>query len=250
MIELIPAIDLIDGKCVRLTKGDYDTKKVYNEDPLEVALELEDNGMRRLHVVDLDGARAGHIVNYHTLERLATRTELVIDFGGGLKSDDDLRMAFECGARMVTGGSVAVREPKRFAGWLECYGGERVILGADARDGRIAVGGWQETTDRELIPFLTDYMKQGVSQAICTDIARDGTLEGPSTALYREILGELPRLRLIASGGVSSVDDIERLQEAGLAGVIFGKALYEGRIVLRDLRPYLDKQNDKNDMPC
>ena len=239
MIELVPAIDLIEGKCVRLTQGDYSTRKVYNEDPLEVAKQFEGNGIRRLHVVDLDGARVGHIVNYRILERLATRTSLIIDFGGGLKAEGDLEIAFESGAQKVTGGSIAVKDPERFTTWIKKFGSERIILGADAKEKKIAISGWKETTELELIPFIQSYYDKGITQVISTDIARDGMLQGPSIALYQEILDALPNLTLIASGGVSSVADIERLQEAGIPAVIFGKALYEGRIQLKDLLPFL-----------
>ena len=239
MIELIPAIDLIDGKCVRLSQGDYDRRKVYDEDPTEVAKMFEDNGITRLHVVDLDGAKAQHIVNYAVLERIAARTRLVIDFGGGLKSDDDLRIAFECGAQMITGGSVAVKNPDLIAAWLARYGSDRIILGADVKDGKIAVGGWLESSEQELMPFIADYRAKGIAKVIVTDIARDGMLQGPSTALYEEILQKTPDICLIASGGVASIADIERLDAMGVSGVIFGKAIYEGRINLSDLRPFL-----------
>lgn len=239
MIELIPAIDLIEGKCVRLTQGDYDTKKVYNENPLEIAKLFEDHGIRRLHVVDLDGARAGHIVNYRVLETLATKSSLVIDFGGGLKQDKDLEIAFECGASMVTGGSIAVKRPDTFASWIKRFGPERIILGADAKEGKIAISGWEEETALDLIPFIQDYKGKGIQKVICTDIARDGMLRGASVGLYKEILREMPDLYLIASGGISSVNDIEELDEAGIPAVIFGKAIYEGRIALKDLRPFI-----------
>lgn len=235
MIELIPAIDIIEGKCVRLTQGDYDTKKVYNEDPLEVAKMFEDYGIRRLHVVDLDGARQGRIINYHILERLATYTSLVIDFGGGLKQDNDLEIAFESGAQMVTGGSIAVKNPNTFKSWISKFGSEKIILGADAKDKRIAISGWEETTDNELIPFIQHYHQEGISKSICTDISRDGMLQGPAIDLYKEILEQIPQLYLIASGGVSSIQDIEKLAEAGIPAVIFGKAIYEGKIQLKDL---------------
>lgn len=239
MIELIPAIDLIGGKCVRLSQGDYNSRKVYNENPLEVARELEDQGIRRLHVVDLDGAASHHIVNYRTLEQLATHTSLVIDFGGGVKSDEDLRIAFECGAQMVTGGSIAVQKPELFDGWLQQYGPERMILGADVKGHRLAVNGWKEETGCELFPFLKRHAEQGVRKVICTDIACDGMLQGPSLELYREILQQHPDLYLMASGGVSSLDDIVALQEAGVPAVIFGKALYEGCIKLEDLARFM-----------
>ena len=235
MIELIPAIDLIDGKCVRLTQGDYDSQKVYNEDPLEVAKMFEDYGIRRLHVVDLDGAREGQIINYRMLERLATRTSLVIDFGGGLKSDQDLEIAFNSGAEMVTGGSIAVKEPERFISWIRQYGSGKIILGADAKNRKIAINGWQSTTEQELIPFIEAYQQQGIRTVICTDISRDGMLQGPATGLYCEIREALPEIHLIASGGVSSIGDIEQLEAAGIPSVIFGKAIYEGRIQLNDL---------------
>lgn len=240
-MELIPAIDLIEGKCVRLTQGDYSTRKVYNEDPLEVALQFESVGIDRLHVVDLDGAKAGHIVNYNVLERLASRTRLIIDFGGGLKSDEDLRIAFDCGAQMITGGSIAVKNPERFLTWLEKYGGERVILGADAKDKKIAVSGWEEGTNLDLIPFVKDYQAKGVQKIICTDISRDGMLQGPAIDLYKEIKEEVEGLYIIASGGVSSMRDIECLDEAGIPAVIFGKAIYEGRIQMNEIEKYVLK---------
>lgn len=235
MIELIPAIDLIDGKCVRLTQGDYDTKKVYNEDPLEVAKAFEQHGIRRLHVVDLDGAREGRIINYRTLERLAARTSLIIDFGGGLNEEGDVEIAFESGAQMVTGGSIAVKKPDVFSTWITKFGSGKIILGADAKERRIAVGGWKETTDRELIPFIREYHEKGITKVICTDIGRDGMLQGPATELYKEIREAIPFIYIIASGGVSSIEDIERLEEAGIPAVIFGKAIYEGKIQLKDL---------------
>lgn len=234
-IELIPAIDIIDGKCVRLTQGDYDTKKVYNEDPLEVAKMFEAHGIRRLHVVDLDGAREGHIVNYRILERIATRTALIIDFGGGLKQEDDLEIAFESGAQMVTGGSVAVKNPEVFTSWIQKFGSEKIILGADAKDRQIAINGWEETTDKALIPFIGDYYDKGITKVICTDIHRDGMLQGPAIDLYKEIREAVPFIYIIASGGVGSIEDIEKLAEAGIPAVIFGKAFYEGRIQFKDL---------------
>ena len=235
MIELIPAIDIIDGKCVRLTQGDYATKKVYNEDPLEVAKMFEGNGIRRLHVVDLDGAREGRIINYRILERIATRTSLIIDFGGGLKQEDDLEIAFESGAQMVTGGSIAVKNPEMFTSWISKFGSEKIILGADAKEKKIAISGWEETTSQELVPFIKGYYDKGITKVICTDIARDGMLQGPAIDLYKEIRDEIPFLYIIASGGVSSIEDIEKLSEAGIPAVIFGKAIYEGKIQLKDL---------------
>ncbi|MDR2389157.1 MAG: 1-(5-phosphoribosyl)-5-[(5-phosphoribosylamino)methylideneamino] imidazole-4-carboxamide isomerase [Tannerellaceae bacterium] len=235
MIELIPSIDLIDGQCVRLTQGDYRTKKVYEENPLDVAKRFEDYGMRRLHLVDLDGARAGRIIHYRILERIAIRTSLLIDYGGGLKRDEDLRIAFEHGAHLVTGGSIAVKDPDTFASWITTFGSRRIILGADAKDRKIAVGGWEETTDEDLIPFIRSWHEKGIVRVITTDIGCDGMLQGPSVELYREILREIPSVHLIASGGVSSVQDIEQLEEAGIPAVIFGKAFYEGHLQGKDL---------------
>lgn len=239
MIELIPAIDVIDGKCVRLSQGEYDSKKIYNENPLEVAKEFEAHGLKRLHVVDLDGAASKHVVNYRTLELLAEHTSLVIDFGGGIKTDDDLRIAFNSGAQMVTVGSVAVKEPALFEKWLDKYGSERVILGADTKNGKIAVNGWKEESQTELMPFLGQYIEKGVTKVLCTDISCDGMLQGPSTALYRHIMEAYPDLYLIASGGVACTDDIRKLEEAGIPAVVFGKALYEGRISLKELTSFI-----------
>lgn len=239
MIQLIPAIDIIDGKCVRLSQGDYEQKKVYSEDPVEVALQLEAHGICRLHVVDLDGARSHHIVNYRTLYAIATRTGLIIDFGGGVKSDEDLQIAFDNGAQLVTGGSIAVTNPQRFVGWLERYGPDRIILGADVKERRIAVNGWKEETVEPLMPFLQRYVERGVRQVICTDIRCDGMLQGPSIGLYRDILQAYPDLLLVASGGVSNMGDIYALHEAGVPAVIFGKALYEGRITLREIEQFI-----------
>ncbi len=239
MIEIIPAIDIIGGKCVRLTKGDYDCAKVYNANPLEVAQAFEAHGVRRLHLVDLDGAKAGRIVNYRVLEQIASRTSLVIDFGGGLKCDDDLRIAFNSGAQMVTGGSVAVKNPKLFCSWLDAFGSERIILGADVKGEKVAVSGWQETSDCDLMPFIEHYVARGIRQVICTDIERDGMLQGASVALYKRILQQFPALGLVASGGVSSWRDIEELNEASVPSVIVGKAIYEGRITLKEIEKYL-----------
>ena len=239
MIELVPAIDIIDGKCVRLSQGDYDSKKIYNENTVEVAKELEANGIRRLHVVDLDGAASHHVVNYRTLEQIATRTSLIIDFGGGVKSDEDLILAFENGAQMVTGGSIAVKNPDLFTRWLNQYGSEKIILGADVKDKKVAVNGWKDETETELMPFLQEYVHKGIQKVICTDISCDGMLQGPSLELYQEILSQQPDLFLIASGGVSSMDDIRALHDAGVPSVIFGKALYEGRITLKELYDFM-----------
>lgn len=239
MIQLIPAIDIIEGKCVRLSQGDYDRKTIYNEDPLEVAKEFEDNGLKRLHLVDLDGAKAHQIVNWKVLERIANHTSLVIDFGGGLKKDKDLEIAFECGASMITGGSIAVKDPEVFENWIARYGADRIILGADVKDRKIAVSGWLEDTSLELLPFLEGYINKGITQVISTDISKDGMLSGPSIPLYKEMLEAFPRLVVIASGGVSSIADIEALEEVGVPAVIFGKAIYEGRIALKELSRFI-----------
>ena len=235
----IPAIDIIEGKCVRLSKGDYSTKKVYNEDPLEVAKQFEGAGIGHLHLVDLDGARSKHIVNYRVLEKIASRTALRIDFGGGLKSDEDLRVAFESGASQVTGGSIAVSEPDTFLRWLETHGADKIILGADARKGRIAVSGWEQESALELLPFIMGYFYQGVRYVISTDIDKDGMLEGPSFEQYENLISALPELRLIASGGISEFDELPRLAEMGCDGVIIGKAIYENRISLAQLERFI-----------
>lgn len=240
---IIPAIDIIDGKCVRLTQGDYNQKKVYNEDPLEVAKAFADAGVTRLHLVDLDGARAKHIVNHKVLERIATKTNLHIDFGGGLKKDDDLRIAFECGAQQITGGTVAVKDPDLFLSWLERFGPERIILGADVKNGKIAVSGWQEESQEELLPFLERYLAAGVRYAICTDVSKDGLLAGSAKELYAQIRTEFPGLQLIASGGVTEIDEVEELREMGCFGAIIGKAIYEGKISLKDLMKNSTKTN-------
>ena len=235
MIELIPAIDIIDGKCVRLTKGDYDTKKIYNEDPVSVAKEFEAHGIRRLHVVDLDGARSKHIVNDKVLQRIARETNLVIDFGGGIKTDEDVARAFEAGAHMITIGSIAVTDPERSMEWLHKYGPDHIVLGADVRNGRVSINGWKEDSQEELIPFLDRYLSEGMRNVLCTDISKDGMLQGPSIALYREVMEHYPDCHLIASGGVSSMDDIRALEAAGIPAVVFGKAIYEGKIKLEEL---------------
>lgn len=238
MIEIIPAIDIIDGKCVRLSQGDYERKKIYNEDPLEVASMFEDAGINRLHLVDLDGAKAKHIVNYKVLERIASKTNLVIDFGGGLKSDEDLRIAFESGAQMVTGGSIAVSEPETFLSWLEKFGAEKIILGADAMDNKIAISGWQEGTGEDVIPFIEKYHAKGITKVISTDISKDGMMEGPSIELYERILKAVPGLFIIASGGVSNMNDILLLDEKGVPAVITGKAIYEDKLSLKEIEDY------------
>jgi len=241
-IKIIPAIDLIDAKCVRLSQGDYNQKTIYNENPLEVAKMFEDAGIERLHLVDLDGAKAGHIVNYKVLETISSKTKLIIDFGGGLKSDKDLQIAFECGAEMVTGGSIAVKDRETFTRWIEIYGASRIILGADAKDKKIAVSGWQEVSELPILDFIESYVCEGIQKVISTDIARDGMLSGPSSGLYREIMEKFPGLELIASGGISSMNDILLLNEMGIPGVITGKAIYENRISLNEIRRFILKQ--------
>lgn len=230
MIELIPAIDLINGKCVRLTKGDYEQKKIYNENPVEVACEFERLGFKRLHVVDLDGAKSQHIVNIDVLKEITEKTSLIVDFGGGIKTSADIELAFEGGASMVTVGSIAVKQPQLFLEWLDKYGADRMILGADVRNGMISVNGWKEDSAEPLLSFLHKYIIKGVKNVLCTEISKDGTLQGPAIGLYQEIMKEYPDLHLIASGGVSSNDDIEALESAGIPAVVFGKAFYEGRI--------------------
>jgi len=231
-LDIIPAIDLIDGKCVRLTQGDYTQKKVYNENPVEVAKYFESAGIRRLHLVDLDGAKAQHIVNYKVLHNIATQTSLVIDFGGGLKTSDDLRIAFENGASMITGGSIAVKNPETFMRWIADYGANKIILGADVKDRMIAISGWTETASLELTPFIAGYREKGITQVICTDVGRDGMMQGPAIDLYRSLLECFPELYLVASGGVSGMEDVSALQNVGVPAVIIGKAIYEGKIRL------------------
>ena len=235
MINIIPAIDIISGRCVRLTRGDYNSKREYSAKPLEIAKAYEDAGCQYLHLVDLDGAKSSHIVNYHTLELIASHTNLIIDFGGGLKSDDDLRIAFECGAWKITGGSVAIKSPTTMQNWLSTYGSEKIVLGADSRDGMIATNGWTEGSTQRVIPFIKEWTDRGITQTISTDINCDGTLSGPSLSLYSDILNEIPQLYLIASGGVGSMDDIYALDRINVPAVIVGKALYEGKITLKDL---------------
>ncbi len=239
MIEIIPAIDIIDGKCVRLSQGDYEQKIIYNENPLEVAKMFEDAGLKRLHLVDLDGAKAHHIVNQDVLHLIATKTNLIIDFGGGLKSDEDLKIAFESGATMVTGGSIAVKSPEVFMRWIEKYGADQIILGADAKNEMIAVSGWQESTGTDIFTFINEWHSRGISKIISTDINRDGMLQGASTELYIKILSAFPDTYLIASGGVSSMIDIVELQNAGIPAVITGKAIYEGRISMTEIENFI-----------
>ena len=247
-MRIIPAIDIIDGKCVRLSKGDYSTKKIYNENPLEVAKQFEAHGIQYLHLVDLDGAKSKHIVNNKILEKIASQTNLKIDFGGGLKTDEDLRIAFECGANQITGGSIAVKNPEIFKSWLDKFGSEKIILGADAKDEKVAISGWTEDSALELIPFIQKYIEEGISYVICTDISKDGMLEGPSFNLYRQVLKEItvsgraqsrPTLKLIASGGISTFDELPKLAEIGCEGVIVGKAIYENRISIKQLENYI-----------
>ena len=239
VIEIIPAIDLIDGKCVRLSQGDYNQKIIYNENPIEVAKMFENAGIKRLHLVDLDGAKAHHIVNHKVLEKITLSTGLIVDFGGGLKSDEDLKIAFECGASMITGGSIAVKNPEIFLSWISKYGGDKIILGADVKNEKIAVGGWLETTDLELLPFVKNYLDKGINKVICTDISKDGMLQGPAIELYKKIINYQPELYLIASGGVSSIQDIEMLENEKIPSVITGKAIYEGRITLKELEKFI-----------
>ncbi|WP_420601672.1 HisA/HisF-related TIM barrel protein [Flagellimonas sp.] len=255
-MRIIPAIDIIEGKCVRLSKGDYDTKKVYNESPLEVAKLFEGHGIQYLHLVDLDGAKSKHIVNHKVLESIASKTNLKIDFGGGLKTNEDLHIAFESGANQITGGSIAVKDKTTFMGWLKNYGPEKIILGADAKDEKIAVSGWQEESDQELVPFIKSYQKKGVNYIICTDISKDGMLEGPSFELYKKILSQTKKvetlitgsgvedkevlgIKLIASGGISDFEELPKLAQIGCEGTIIGKAIYENRISLKQLENYI-----------
>ncbi|MDP5198885.1 1-(5-phosphoribosyl)-5-[(5-phosphoribosylamino)methylideneamino]imidazole-4-carboxamide isomerase [Flavobacterium sp. DG2-3] len=238
-MRIIPAIDIIEGKCVRLSKGDYDTKIIYNENPLEVAKSFEAHGIEYLHLVDLDGAKSSKIVNYKILEQIASQTSLKIDFGGGLKSDDDLSIAFESGANQITGGSIAVKNRTIFEKWISEYGTEKIILGADAKDEKIAVSGWLEESNEDLIPFIQDYQSKGIQYVICTDIAKDGMLQGPSFDLYAKILAEAKEVKLIASGGISTFDELPKLAELGCEGTIIGKAIYEGRISLKQLENFI-----------
>ncbi|MEX0986397.1 MAG: 1-(5-phosphoribosyl)-5-[(5-phosphoribosylamino)methylideneamino] imidazole-4-carboxamide isomerase [Bacteroidales bacterium] len=237
MIDIIPAIDIIDGKCVRLIRGDYSSKTEYG-DPLDMALQFQDHGIRRLHLVDLDGAREGRVVNYGVLEKIASKTSLVIDAGGGIKSDEDLRIIFEAGAAMITGGSVAVKQPALFERWINRYGPDKIILGSDFLHGKIAVSGWSEDSEEELIPFMEKWTGKGITKTICTDISKDGVLQGTSEEIYREIMATFPELYLVASGGVSSMKDLAALETAKIPAVIIGKAIYEGKITLLELEKY------------
>lgn len=241
MIELIPAIDIIEGKCVRLTKGDYDTKKVYG-DPVEMAQRFEDMGIRRLHVVDLDGAKGRHVVNIQALKAIVAHTNLIVDFGGGIKTDEDLEKAFDAGATMVTAGSIAITEPECYLGWLQKYGSDHLILGADVRKGYISINGWKDDSNIRLEDFLLRYMKEGTKNVLCTEISRDGTLEGPAIDLYQSIMMRYPECHLIASGGVGGTEDILSLEAVGIPAVVFGKAFYEGRIDVENLLNRIDNQ--------
>ena len=242
MIQVIPAIDIIEGKCVRLTQGDFKRKKEYGE-PLEMARKFEDHGIDRLHLVDLDGAREKKVINYKILEQIALKTRLVIDAGGGLRTDEDVRIVFESGAHMVTGGSIAVKDQPTFLGWINTYGPDKIILGADFKAGKIAVSGWHEETSIDLLDFISDYQERGLGKAICTDIEKDGMLQGPSLVMYKKIKKERESLFLIASGGISEMKDIELLDDAGIDGVIVGKAIYENKIDLKTLEMYILKNS-------
>ena len=238
-MEIIPAIDLIDGKCVRLTQGDYQQKKEYSDNPLEMAQRFADHGIRRLHLVDLDGAKQKQVVNLTVLEQIAAKTSLAVDFGGGVQSDEDLQRVLDAGAKQVTGGSIAVRQPAVFQRWLKQYGADKIILGADARNRQVAVSGWQEQVAVDVVEYINDYYRKGVRYVICTDVAKDGLLQGPSFDLYNEILTTVPDVQLIASGGITTVNDLRQLQQRSVYGAIIGKALYEGHIRLTDLREFL-----------
>ena len=237
-IKIIPAIDIIEGKCVRLSQGDYNQKKVYNENPLEVAKSFEDHGIEHLHLVDLDGAKSAKVVNYAILEKIASNTGLKIDFGGGVKSDEDIKRVLVAGANQITAGSIAVKSPENVYEWISKYGADKIILGADVRDRKIAINGWKEDSGIELFPFLNDFIERGISSTICTDISKDGMMSGSSVELYEEITNEFPTLNLIASGGVSSMNEIKELQDKGLYGAIVGKAIYEGQISLNEIAEY------------
>lgn len=241
-MKIIPAIDIINGKCVRLTKGDYATQKIYNENPLEVAKQFEERGVEYLHLIDLDGAKAGQIINYKILEKIASNTTLKIDFGGGLKTNKDVEIAFECGANQITGGSVAVKNPILFEEWIKRFGNEKIILGADISNGKIAISGWQEESSEELIPFIKNYQTKGIQSVICTDISKDGMLQGPNFEIYKTILKETKNIKLIASGGISTFDELPKLAELCCYGVIIGKAIYENRISLKQIEKFITQQ--------
>jgi len=238
-MRIIPAIDIINGKCVRLSKGDYSTQKIYNENPLEVAKMFQDYGVKHLHLVDLDGAKASHIVNYKVLENIASKTRLSIDFGGGLKSDEDLKIAFESGATQITGGSIAVKKPDTFKNWLQKFGSKKIILGADALNEKVAISGWLEESKESLVPFIQNYEKEGVSYIICTDISKDGMLQGPSFDLYQKILNSTTNIKLIASGGISTYNELPKLAKMGCEGTIIGKAIYEQKISMKQIEKFI-----------
>jgi phosphoribosylformimino-5-aminoimidazole carboxamide ribotide isomerase len=240
--RIIPAIDLIDGKCVRLSQGDYNKKTSYHENPLDVAMKFQDNGIKYLHLVDLDGAKQKKVVNYNILEAIASKTNLIVDFGGGVQSDEDLRIVFECGAKQVTGGSIALKNKELFRSWFKTYGGSKIILGTDVKDKKIAIHGWQETSDVWLFDLIEEYQEVGLEYTISTDVAKDGMLEGPSFDLYKEMIEKFPKLKVIASGGVTSIDDVEKLNEMGVDGIIIGKAIYEETIKLSDLKAFANAQ--------
>lgn len=246
MIELVPAIDVIDGKCVRLTKGDYNNKTTYNDSPLDLAIRFESLGFRRLHMVDLEGAKSKHVVNIETLKKITDSTNLKVDFGGGIKTEDDIKLAFDNGASMVTVGSVAVTHRQLFMKWLDQFGAERIILGADVRNGKVSINGWKEDTTEDIVSFLKYYVGKGVKNVLCTDISKDGMLSGPAFSLYQSILASFPEINLIASGGVSNVDDIKKLEEKGVHSVVFGKAIYEGRINIETLMGELSCRTETN----
>ncbi len=240
-MKIIPALDIINGKCVRLAQGNYNSQKIYNENPLEVAKSFEAHGITHLHLVDLDGAKLGHIVNYKILEEISTKTALKIDFGGGLKTNKDVEIAFKSGANQITGGTIAVKNPSLFEEWIQRFGKEKIILGADVLNGKIAVSGWQEESSEELIPFIKNYQTKGIQLVICTDIAKDGMLQGPGFEMYKSVLQEIINIKLIASGGISTFDELPKLAESGCHGVIIGKAIYENRITLKQLENYITK---------
>lgn len=241
-MKIIPAIDIIEGKCVRLTKGDYNTQKIYNENPLEVAKSFEGCGIQYLHLVDLDGAKSSHIINHKILEEIAIKTNLKIDFGGGIKSNEDIKIAFESGANQITGGSIALKNPILFKEWINQYGTDKIILGADVNNRKIAISGWLEKSNEEVIPYIKDYQKNGITYVICTDIAKDGMLMGPSFELYQDIIKDCPKVKLIASGGISAFDELPKLKALGCEGTIIGKAIYEGKITLKQLENYILNQ--------
>lgn len=244
MIKIIPAIDIIEGKCVRLSQGDYEQKKVYCDNATDMAREFKEAGIKHIHLVDLDGAKSKHVVNVNTLKEIVSGTGLEVDFGGGIKTDDDINLAFDHGAKQVTVGSIAVQNPELFLGWLKKYGPERIILGADVKNGFISVNGWKEGSTESLIPFLKKYVDEGVQLVLCTDISKDGMLQGPSIQLYTQIMKQFPNLKLIASGGVSSMKDIEELDKAGIYAVVTGKAIYEGKITLQEIMNFINKSKD------